>query len=217
MNITTIKAVDIQDAWFQALVHILESGREYTIDCGSFQGQTRLELDYVTIQITHPGTHPLLPVIPLHYGIPAPVDANYLIQYMPYLMTSVVADNEEYTYGQYLEPQIAKVIKMFRDKGHGTNQAYMAIGDMCSIDASDPPCLRGIDCRVQDGQLHFMLTFRSWCAWAGLPANLAAIQLMKEYMAGEIGVKDGQIIAASKGLHLYPYGVKLAKIRTGKE
>ena len=41
--------------------------------------------------------------------------------------------------------------------------------------------------------------------------NLAAIQLLKEYMADEIGVADGEIIASSKGLHLYEYSWELAK------
>jgi thymidylate synthase len=36
-------------------------------------------------------------------------------------------------------------------------------------------------------------------------------------MAQEIGVEDGQIIAASKGLHLYDYVWELAKLRTLKK
>ena len=47
----------------------------------------------------------------------------------------------------------------------------------------------------------------------GFPANLGAIQLLKEYMASSIGVEDGQIIAASKGLHLDDYVWELAKLR----
>jgi thymidylate synthase len=35
-------------------------------------------------------------------------------------------------------------------------------------------------------------------------------------MADEIGVGDGEIIAVSKGLHLYDYVWDLAKLRTGK-
>jgi thymidylate synthase len=35
-------------------------------------------------------------------------------------------------------------------------------------------------------------------------------------MAEEIGVEDGEFIAASKGLHLYDYAWELAKIRTNK-
>ena len=47
-----------------------------------------------------------------------------------------------------------------------------------------------------------------------LPSNLAGLQLLKEYMAGEIGVEDGELVAASKGLHIYDYAWKLAKLRT---
>jgi thymidylate synthase len=36
-------------------------------------------------------------------------------------------------------------------------------------------------------------------------------------MAEEIGVKDEEIIAASKGLHIYDYVWELAKLRTMKK
>jgi thymidylate synthase len=35
--------------------------------------------------------------------------------------------------------------------------------------------------------------------------------LLKEYMAGEIGIRDGEIVAMSKGLHLYDYSWDLAR------
>jgi thymidylate synthase len=40
---------------------------------------------------------------------------------------------------------------------------------------------------------------------------------MKEYMASSIGVADGEIIASSKGLHLYDYVWELAKLRTMRD
>ncbi len=40
--------------------------------------------------------------------------------------------------------------------------------------------------------------------------------MVKEYMAKEIGVEDGEIIATSKGLHLYDYCWDLARARVGK-
>jgi thymidylate synthase len=40
------------------------------------------------------------------------------------------------------------------------------------------------------------------------------MQLLKEYMAAEIGVADGEIIVASKGLHIYDYAFDLARLRT---
>lgn len=82
---------------------------------------------------------------------------------------------------------------------------------------SDPPCLRHIDTRIQNNALHFFVYFRSWDLWSGLPANLAAIQTLKKYMADEIGVDDGEMIVESKGLHLYGFSIELAKKRCGKD
>ena len=92
-----------------------------------------------------------------------------------------------------------------------------AIGALAAVATDltivDPPCLRSIDTRIQDDALHFFVYFRSWDLWGGLPANLAGIQNLKEYMAGEIGVADGEMIVESKGLHLYGYAEDLAKLR----
>ena len=216
MHLEFIKARDLPDAWFQCVYQILDTGRTYTIDRGSYEGQKRIEFDYITVHIKYPGKRPLLPDIPPALGIPNPVDNDYLDQYLPYVMTSMKKEGEEYTYGEYLEPQIKEVIRMYREDGHGTNQAYMTVGDPKTLYLSDPPCLRGIDTRIKDSKLHFVVYFRSWDLWNGFPANLGAIQLLKEYMAESIGVEDGQIIAASKGLHLYDYIWELAKLRTMK-
>jgi thymidylate synthase len=216
LNITTIQARDIPDAWFQCVYEIIDKGHRYQIDRGSFQGQERLEFDYVTVQIKYPGTRPLIPDIPEALCIPNPVADGYIESYLPYLMTAEKQPNEDYTYGEYLEPQIAEVIRMYRQDGHGTNQAYMTVGDPKALLLNDPPCLRGIDTRIRYGKLHFMVYFRSWDLWNGFPANLGAIQMLKEYMAQEIGVEDGEIIAASKGLHLYDYIWELARLRTMK-
>lgn len=216
MELVFIEARDLPDAWFQCVYNILERGRTYQIDRGSYEGQKRLEFDYVTVHIKFPGTRPLLPDIPPALGIPNPVADDYLDQYLPYLMTSEKKEGEEYTYGEYLEPQISEVIRMYREDGHETNQAYMTVGNPETIYLSDPPCLRGIDTRIKENRLHFAVYFRSWDLWNGFPANLGAIQLLKEYMAESIGVGDGEIIAASKGLHLYDYIWELAKLRTMK-
>ena len=212
MKISFIQARDLSEAWFLCLREVLNNGYVYKIERGSYVGQHRKELDYVVVQIKNPGTRPLIPDVPV--GVPAPSTMEYVESYLPYLMTAHKAQGEQYTYGQYLEPQIAEVIKMYKEDGFNTNQAYMAVGDGQSIFLSDPPCLRGIDTRIRDNKLNFSLYFRSWDLWAGLPSNLAAIQLLKEYMGGEIGVEDGEIVAASKGLHLYEYSWELAKTVT---
>jgi thymidylate synthase len=210
MKISLIEARDLSEAWFLCLRKILAEGYEYKIERGSYAGERRKELDFVLVQIKCPGTRPLTPDIP--QGVPPPTTTEYVESYLPYLMTAHRAEGEQYTYGQYLEKQITEVIRMYREDGYNTNQAFMAVGDAQSIFLSDPPCLRAIDTRIRNGQLNFALYFRSWDLWAGFPSNLAAIQLLKEYMASEIGVDDGEILAASKGLHLYEYSWELAKI-----
>ncbi|MCK9571801.1 MAG: thymidylate synthase [Candidatus Omnitrophica bacterium] len=233
-----IDAFDLDDAWFQCLSTILDKGHVYTITRGSYEGQKRLEFDFITIRVKKPG-HQIIPIIPEGMGIPAPTDMDYIQGYLSYLLTGAKTETEDYTYGERLvDPkvrlkqnvdgkeliremplgvnQIEEVIKMYKDKGPGTNQATMEIGMPSDIKLIDPPCLRLIDTRLRYGKLNFILYFRSWDLWGGMPSNLGGLQLVKEYMAQEIGVADGEIIAVSKGLHLYDYAWDLAKLRTNK-
>jgi len=215
LEISAIDARDLSEAWFLCLGKTLTDGREYRIERGSYAGQRRKELDFIVVKVQHPGTRPLIPDVP--QGVPPPTSMDYIESYLPYLMTAHKAEGEQYTYGQYLEKQIAEVIRMYKEDGYNTNQAFMAVGDSQSIFLSDPPCLRMIDTRIRDNRLNFIVYFRSWDLWAGFPSNLAAIQLLKEYMGSEIGVDDGEIIAVSKGLHLYEYSWELAKIAARME
>jgi thymidylate synthase len=205
-----VEARDLPEAWFLCLRKTLTQGREYTIDRGSNVGHRRKELDFIVLQVRHPGDRPLVPDVP--QGVPPPSSMEYVENYLQYLMTSLKAENEQYTYGEDLADQIPEVIRIYKEGGHNTNQGFMAVGSKESIKLPDPPCLRGIDTRVMNGKLHFIAYFRSWDLWAGFPSNLAGMQLLKEYVASEIGVEDGELMALSKGLHLYDYTWELAKV-----
>jgi thymidylate synthase len=200
VNIAVIEARDLAEAWFLCLRRTLTEGYEYKIDRGSYAGQRRKELDFVVVKVKHPGTRPIIPSTP--QGVPPPTSMEYIDDYLPYLMTAHKREGEQYTYGQYLERQIPAVIQMYKQDGHNTNQAFMAVGDADSIKLADPPCLRAIDTRIRDNRLHFYVYFRSWDLWAGFPSNLAS----------EIGVDDGELFATSKGMHLYEYAWELARI-----
>ena len=263
MKIHFIQARDLPDLWFQAVHDILDRGRKFTIDRGSYAGQTRLEYDYFCGHVKYPGTQPLLPDIPPACGIPNPVEEAYIYggegyerSYIEYLMTGEKELGESYTYGERLTRapisgdklawweeenkdiidkrevdgtavfeeggqlylnQIEWIIKTYREHGHRNNQMVLQVAHPSDCTLLDPPCLRSIDTRIQDDTLNFFVYFRSWDLWGGLPANLAGIQNLKEYMAGEIGVKDGEMIVESKGLHLYGYAEDLAKLRCLKE
>ncbi|MDD5190736.1 MAG: thymidylate synthase [Dehalococcoidales bacterium] len=215
MKISVMNARDLSEAWFLCLKNMLDSGYDYKIDRGSYAGQRRKQLDLAVVEIKFPGTRPIIPDVP--QGVPAPTTMEYIDNYLPYLMTAHKAEGEQYTYGQYLEKQIAEVIKMYKEGGPNTNQAFMTVGDPQAIYLPDPPCLRSIDTRIKDNKLDFYVYFRSWDLWAGFPSNLAAIQLLKEYMSAEIGVEDGELIAMSKGMHLYEYTWDLAKMVLRRE
>jgi thymidylate synthase len=239
LELTFIDAFDLDDAWFQALSQILEKGHVYTINRGSYEGQKRLEFDFAVVRVRKP-SHQIIPIIPEGMSIPAPTDMDYIQGYLSYLLTGAKTETEDYTYGERLvDPkvrlkqmvagkemvkemplnvnQVEEVIRMYKEKGFGTNQATMEIGMPSDIKLVDPPCLRIIDTRIRYGKLHFILYFRSWDLWGGFPSNLGGLQLVKQYMAEEIGVDDGEIIAVSKGLHLYDYSWDLAKMRTNKQ
>lgn len=112
--------------------------------------------------------------------------------------------------------QMELMIWTYKNKGFRNNQMIMQVGDPTDMCLLDPPCLRHIDTRIQDGKLHFYPYFRSWDLWGGLPANLGAIELMKQYCAEQIGVENGEIIATSKGLHLYNYVWEIAETVRGR-
>lgn len=222
----TIKARDLSDAWFQAVECVLTHGRQWTVVHGSYEGQKRWELDYVTIHITHPGARPLVSEMPAHLAhVPPPTTMKYVEDYLPYLMTGQPPkEREQYTYGERAASQMEAIIRRYKQHGFGSNQECIAVARPEDIDLDDPPCLRQIDTRIvaEDGlregephALHFFPYFRSWDLWGGFPVNLAAIRLMQEYMAECIGVAAGEIIASSKGLHLYDHTWDVAKLRVG--
>lgn len=219
LSVTYIEATSISDAWFQCVYAIQDKGFKYTVEQGSFEGSTRLEFDFVVVQITHPYSEPynlMLPTIPTHYGIPNPVANGYVEQYLPYLMSNIKHENETYTYGSRITNQVEYFIKRMKKDGFNSNQYVLQVGKPSDAWLPDPPCLRHIDLRVKKNKLIFYPYFRSWDLWSGFPANLAAIAVLQKYMADELEVELGELIAISKGLHIYGYAEELAKIRCNK-
>ncbi len=243
-----LTARDIPDVWFQLVRTAVTEGREYTVTRGSTPTK-RWELDFVSAQITHPGTRPLEPDIPPAIGIPNPVEPGYAEKYLPYYMTDVAMPGEHYTYGQDLAWQIEWIVDYYKKHGPGTKHCYMTVGRPESLwfydesvdyretievddrktkktvfqrkidndfNKSEPgttQCLRGIDTSIKYGKLHFSIHFRSWNLWNGLPANLACLQMVKEYMAEEIGVEDGEMFITCLKLGLAESCFDLARLR----
>jgi len=216
MKLITIEAKTLPDAWFQCCRKVMEEGREYVITSGSFPGQKRKEFDMVSIRVEFPGSLPMVPDTP--QGVPPPTTMDYVEKYLPYLVEAKTKENNElYTYGDDLSIQIPEIVKKYENGGFDNNQCCMSVGNAQSIFLEHSQCLRLIDTRILNGSLNFIVYFRSWDLWAGFPSNLAAIQIMKNYMADLIGVKDGELLAFSKGLHLYDHCWDLARVVTNLE
>lgn len=65
MQVTYIEARDLPDAWFQCLYQVMEKGREYVIDRGSYAGQKRREFEFAVVKINYPEARPLVPTMPV--------------------------------------------------------------------------------------------------------------------------------------------------------
>jgi len=113
--------------------------------------------------------------------------------------------------------QVKLLIYTYRKYGHRNNQMVLQVAQPTDMLLKDPPCLRHIDTRIQDGRLHFFPYFRSWDLYGGFPANLAAIEILKQHCASEIGVENGEITASSKGIHLYDHCWEIAEVLRGKK
>ena len=204
-----IAAFTIDGAWRQALQMCYREGYRYEIEKGSYEGETRIQLPAVAIEIRTPYVRPLTPYIPPHLP---PVTSEEKIEnyFKEYLIGVGLKENEQYTYGSWIVPQLERVISNLIESHGNTNQAAISIGDSEAVTLDDPPCLRVISFKcVPVGKtlmkLNVSVFFRSWDLVAGFPQNLGGIQLLKEYVLGFISdfCVDGAMFAYSDGLHIY--------------
>ncbi len=189
-----IEARTIPDAWFRVNKTILEKGKEFEVGRGSEETLTKKIA--VTLKITKPGERPLV-------DERAPV--SNINKYALEHLFSPDKQNYDYTYGNRLRKeydQIDKVIERFKEEPHD-RQNIVITRIPKDLENENPPCLTVIDFEIIDGKLNNYSYWRSWDAHAGLPSNLAGLQLMNEHMAKEIGVESGRMFAFSKNLHLY--------------
>jgi len=236
-----IVAEHLDDAWHQAIRSCFQFGHEYVVEHGSYEGQKRYELDFASILVKRPYEQ-IIPLLPEGISIPPPASREQIETYMAdYLYADALSPNEDYRYGERLVgpkfrpierpdlskrhvqkgeatpmgvDQVKEVIRIYREGGFGTNQCTMEIAMPNDILLLDPPCCRLIDTRVRYGRLHFIIYFRSWDLYAGFPVNLGGMELLKQMMAGEIGVENGSMMVASKGLHIYEQYLELVESQT---
>jgi len=222
MKNVTITAFDIPDAWYKTLKKIWEEGEIFRVQYGSEATETK-KLD-VSIEIRHPENRPLV-------DEKAPCDMKYVMNYfMEYLWFGEKKLDETYTYSSRLRKpvdQIEEAVKRYVDELYDRQVTLVVrvpedIFKEIEGRKHEPPCLTILDTEIMrdhdDGKLKFSLTgyFRSWDAYAGLPANLAGLQLFSEQFVKELNNKGrdkygenweaiypGEMVMHSKNCHIY--------------
>jgi len=211
MKIVTVEGNRIEEVWFKTIKACVELGYNYTIDKGEYQGTQRREFDLVNLRIKTPGERPLA----CQSQFMTPTTDEEIIKYFQNYLMNPNFDNE---------------IEADNMLNHPTKIKEKFILDKVWLEEpilKQPPCLRVIDMRVRYGKLHFFVYFRSWDLVAGYPENIGGIQLLKEWCLDYINhelearnqplLQDGEIIAMSKGLHIYSHFWKMAEEYVGTE
>jgi thymidylate synthase len=222
MKHVKITAFDLPDAWYKVLRQIWEKGETFLVRYGSETTETK-KLD-VTIEVAHPENRPLV-----HEK--APCDMKYVTSYfMEYLWFGKKKPDETYTYSSRLRnpvDQIEKAINRYLEELFD-RQITLVIRKPEDIlkelkgKPHEPPCLTILDTEIvrneEDKRLHFNLFgyFRSWDAYAALPANLGGLQLFAEEFVKQLNkrgaklhgknweqVQTGRMIMHSKNCHIY--------------
>jgi thymidylate synthase len=211
-----IHAFDCPDAWYKVLNAIWSQGDLFEVRYGSEPSVTK-KLN-LSIEIAHPETRPFV-------DEKAPCDMKYIQWYALKYLWSGLIDEETYTYGSRLRKpvdQIEEAIKRYLEE-EKDRQITLTIRLPEDIKKRreerihEPPCLSLIDTEIHNNQLHLTCYFRSWDAYAGLPANIAGIQIFAEALVSEINrrgtrsIRTGKLIFHSKNCHIYERQFDLVK------
>ena len=238
MKYVLIKAFDIPDAYDKALRTIWTEGEKFTVGYGSEETETK-KLN-LTIVIDHPENRPLLGdkapndlkylnwYAGTYLWYPDKDDAEYtygnrmrksttpqdIINGVPEMVDWIKRELITLLDKHYTSvDQLQEVIDRFKQQKYD-RQCIVVIRrpeDIIKGKCKDPPCLTMIDFEIIDDELCATVYFRSWDAYAGLPLNIAGLQMIFEFMASEIGVKTGKMILHSKNCHIYKRVYKLVE------
>jgi thymidylate synthase len=217
MSYVFIKAFDCPDAWYKVLNEIWVKGDIFEVSYGSEVSETK-KLN-VSIEITNPWNRPLVDFM-------APCTMNYVQWYALKYLWSGAIDDETYTYGSRMRDpvdQVEEAIKRYIDEKKDRQVTFVIRlpedikKTLGGHKKHEPPCLSLIDTEILDNKLNLTCYFRSWDAYAGLPANISGIQLFNEALVSEINrrgklrIRPGKLIFHSKNCHIYKRQYKMVE------
>ena len=224
MKYSVIKAFDCPDAWYKVLHEIWYKGDRFEVGYGSEVSETK-KLN-VSIEIANPSNRPLVDFM-------APCDMKYVQWYALKYLWSGAIDEETYTYGSRMRKpvdQIKEAINRYIDVQRDRQVTFVIrlpedIKKTLKEEKHEPPCLSLVDTEILSNKMNLTCYFRSWDAYAGLPANIAGIQIFNEALVSEINkkgnlsIQTGKLIFHSKNCHIYErqYNWVKEKLKPGED
>jgi hypothetical protein len=133
----------IDEAWREAMWLCVRKGYYFVVKgkTGSYIGQIRRQLATVKIKILEPWRG--FDSSNLPPNVPPPTTNDDIDNYfLTKLVEDEIGKNEQYTYGQYIKPQLPRIIEMLIESRGNTNQACITVGDETSVNLADPPLFK---------------------------------------------------------------------------
>jgi len=230
MQVTNIQASNLSDIWFKLLDKVVDSGRVYEVGDGPYAGKKRLELEFAVLNVHCPWQKLWPDLEPPLFSI------EDFEEYIDWLLSGMKKEFKSYRPTKDYEllfesiPEFSVVknldidfspigllIAKYKRDGFKTNRACIELADKSDIARAFPICIRLIDTKVLYNRLHFFVYFRSWDLWNEFSFDLAVLERIKLYVAERIGVESGELVACSKGIHLYEKSWKKAEEIVGRE
>lgn len=209
MQFYQIKARDISEAWFRLLRLAIENGEFRPTLMGCCQGEDRIELDLVFIDIRYPATAPMVPTVPL--GIPMPARDDDIAALEAAMLFDYALKPDEKYYGHYLKPHVDYAIAKYKEHGHNLDQMCLYTSNGTDLYLDDPWVLKVIDTKIDNNKLHLIAYMIGLDLWQGVVLFTNALQVLKKSMADEIGCGDGRLYIVGKTFVLWQHQYDVAK------
>ena len=196
----------VANAWLKVLDRVVKFGKE---KMSSYDEPQRELLNMVTVITEDSSKDPFLP--DYMYS-----NREDIFRYYPQIMTAMVPEGVEYTYGSRLRNHMGKdqIREMIKELGRERySRRALAVTWNVEKDCGNSkcPCLDLIQAVVQEGKVYLTAYFRSNDMFRAWPQNAYGLLAIQEEIAGELSLKMGKLTIISCSAHIYERDMGEAK------
>lgn len=208
-----VEGATVSEAWLRAVQLIRSTGRITPSQYGN-----RQELIQLTSVIhSEPSS--------FHFEEWIPVTSDYMVDYLPQMLSSDLPDGVSYTYGSRLKAyryfdtylgyfklcnQVDNLVDKL-SKDEDSTQLTISLWNVEEDSTSkSPPCLTNIWIRLVENKIVVIATFRSHDMYTAYCANVMALKRLQDEIVGKLNEKGKEYIAGcliinSQSAHIYQH------------